>query len=44
MDAYDTCTNLREKKIFLIVLPSVVEAENFSEHPLTVTAAVFSRW
>jgi len=32
MDAYDRCINL-EKKILLIVLPSMVEAENFSDHP-----------
>jgi hypothetical protein len=32
MDAYDRCTNLR-KKILLIVLPSMVEAEDFSDHP-----------
>jgi len=32
MDAYDRCTNLG-KKILPIVLPSVVEAENFSDHP-----------
>jgi hypothetical protein len=32
MDAYDSCTNL-EKKILPIVLPSMVEAENFSGHP-----------
>jgi len=35
MDAYDRCTNLR-KKIFPIVLPSMVEAENFSDHPRTI--------
>jgi len=33
MDAYDRCTNL-EKKILPILLPSMVEAENFSDHPL----------
>jgi len=32
MDAYDRCTNLG-KKILPIVLTSMVEAENFSEHP-----------
>jgi len=32
MDAYDRCTNLGEK-ILLIVLPSMVEAEKFSDHP-----------
>jgi hypothetical protein len=32
MDAYDRCTNL-EKKILLIVLPSMVKAEKFSDHP-----------
>jgi len=31
MDAYDRCTNLGEK-ILPIVLPSMVEAENFSDH------------
>jgi len=32
MDAYDRCTNLG-KKILLIVLSSMVEPENFSDHP-----------
>jgi len=32
MDAYDRCTNLG-KKIFPILLSSMVEAENFSDHP-----------
>jgi len=32
MDAHDRGTNL-EKKILPIVLPSMVEAENFSDHP-----------
>jgi hypothetical protein len=32
MDAYDRCTNL-EKKILPTVLLSMVEAENFSDHP-----------
>jgi hypothetical protein len=32
MDAYDRYTNL-EKKILLIILPSMVEAENLSDHP-----------
>jgi len=32
MDAYERCTNLG-KKILPIVLPSMVEAENFSDHP-----------
>jgi hypothetical protein len=32
MDAYDRCTNFG-KKILPIVLPSVVQDENFSEHP-----------
>jgi len=32
MDAYDRCTNLG-KKILPILLPSIVEAENFSDHP-----------
>ena len=41
MDVYDRCTNLG-KKILPIVLPSLVEAENFSDylricvHPLYV--------
>jgi hypothetical protein len=33
MDAYDRCTNLGEKKILPKVLPSMVEAENSSDHP-----------
>jgi hypothetical protein len=32
MDAYDRCTNLQ--KLLPIVLPSMIEAENFSDHPL----------
>ena len=32
MDTYDRCNNL-EKKILPIVLPSMVEAEKFSDHP-----------
>jgi len=32
MDAYDRCTNLG-KKILPIVLPSMVEAEKFADHP-----------
>jgi hypothetical protein len=32
-EAYDRCTNLGEKKILPIVLTSMVEAENFSDHP-----------
>jgi len=35
MDAYDRCTNLG-KKILPIVLPSMVEAEKFSDRPPTV--------
>jgi len=31
MDAYDRCTNLGGK-ILPILLPSMVEAENFSDH------------
>jgi len=31
MDFYDRCTNLGTK-ILPIVLPSMVEAENFSDH------------
>jgi hypothetical protein len=34
MDAYDRCTNL--EKILAIVLPSMVETENFSGHPRVV--------
>jgi len=33
MDAYDRCTNLEGKKILPILLPSKVEAKNFSDHP-----------
>jgi hypothetical protein len=33
MDAYDKCTNLGKKKILQIVVPSMVLAENFSDHP-----------
>jgi hypothetical protein len=33
MDAYDRYTNL--EKILPILLPSMVEAEKFSHHPLT---------
>jgi len=36
MDAYDRCTNLGKKKILPIVLPSMVEAEKFSDHPRTL--------
>ena len=32
MDAYDRCTNLG-KKILPVDLPSMVEAEKFSDHP-----------
>jgi hypothetical protein len=32
MDAYDRCTNLG-KIILPTLLPSMVEAENFSDHP-----------
>jgi hypothetical protein len=32
MDAYDKCTNLG-KKILSIALPSLAEAEKFSDHP-----------
>jgi len=44
MDAYDRCTNLG-KKILPKVLPSMVEAENFSDHPRTFLfdAAVYSK-
>jgi hypothetical protein len=35
MDAYDRCTNL-EKKILPKVLPSMIEAENFSGHNTSV--------
>jgi hypothetical protein len=40
MDAYDTCTNLGEK-ILPIVLPSMVEAENFSDRPLLTILLVY---
>jgi len=36
MNACDRCTNLG-KKIFPILLPSVVKAENFSDHPRNYT-------
>jgi len=32
MDAYDRCTNLGKKKILPILLPSMIEAENSSDH------------
>ena len=35
MDAYDSCINLG-KKILPLVLLSMFEAENFSEHPRSV--------
>jgi hypothetical protein len=38
MDAYDRCINLG-KKILPIELPSMVEAENFSDHPRKFMAA-----
>jgi len=34
MDAYDKCTNLG-KKLLPILLPSMIETENFSDHPRT---------
>jgi hypothetical protein len=37
MDAYDKCTNLG-KKVLPILLPSMVEAENFSNHPRTTVS------
>jgi len=43
MDAYDRCNNLREK-ILSIVLPSVVEAENFSDHPCNYTKLDMCIW
>jgi len=39
MDAYDRCTNLG-KKILPIVLPFMVEAENFSDNPCISTLQV----
>jgi len=33
MDAYDRCINLGKKNVLPILLPSMVEAENFSDHP-----------
>jgi hypothetical protein len=38
MDAYDRCTNL-EKKILPMLLLSMFEAENFSDHP-RITASL----
>jgi hypothetical protein len=38
MDVYDRCTNLG--KILPIVLPSMVEAENFSDHPLNFKSVI----
>jgi hypothetical protein len=38
MDAYDKCTNL-EKEI-LPMLPFMVEAKNFSDHPRIVESGV----
>jgi len=35
MDAYDRCTNLGKKNL-PILLPSVVEAENFSDLPRNI--------
>jgi len=39
MDVNDRCTNLGEK-ILPIVLPSMVEAEKFSDHPCTCCSAL----
>jgi len=39
MDAYDRCSNL-EKKSLPIVLPPMVEAENFSDHPRNMSIKV----
>jgi len=39
MDAYDRCTNLG-KKILPILLPSMVKAENFPDHPRTLGLAL----
>jgi len=33
MDAYDRCTNLGKKNLLPVVIPSMVEAENFSDNP-----------
>jgi hypothetical protein len=33
MDAYDKHTNLGNKKILPLELPSMVKAKNFSDHP-----------
>jgi len=41
MDAYDRCNNL-EKKILPILLPSMVEAENFSDHPRKIVRGLQS--
>jgi len=40
MDAYDRCTNL-EKKMLPILLPSMVEAEKFSDRPLKKWLAIY---
>jgi len=42
MDTYDRCTKLGKKKILPTVLPSVVEAENFSDHPRTKNILPFN--
>jgi hypothetical protein len=39
MDAYDICTNLGKKNL-PIVLPSMVKAENSSDHPRMFTVFV----
>ena len=44
MDAYDRCNNWGKKKILPIVLPSMVEAENVSEHPRWRQCTSLYRW
>jgi len=43
MDSYDRCTNL-EKEIFPILLPSMVEAENYSDHPRIIQRGYGGLW
>jgi len=42
MVAYDRCNNLGGEKILPVVLPSMVEAETFSDHPHTILQLVGS--
>jgi len=43
MDAYDRFTNLG-KKFLQILLPSMVEAENFSDHPRKTQSVDLLTW